>query len=146
MKKIFETKSSFSDDVIISFLVNLILTVFTIWICFIGLPFYLAIPVGIWFFHTFIITFFKYRFHRYIYKIEFDDEKEEIIFYYRLWGLFKTDKYILPYSALKIIYSNDISKSVFIKDMRKGRRGVFVGALAKYYIIGKKTLVQRTMG
>ncbi len=137
-KQKFETRSSYDLYFIIDFILTIIATLTTIMAIFVGLPFYIALPIAAWFFYTLLIKYFIYGFHRYIYKIEFDDEKEEIIFYYRLWGLFKTDKYILPNSALKIIYSDDISKSVFIKDMRKGRRGVFVGALAKYYIIGKK--------
>ncbi len=138
VKTVFETKKTYCFLMIINFFLTILIAYFGIIAAFVGLPFYLAIPFSIWFSYTAITSVFKYKFHWNIFKVEFDDEKEEVIFYYRMWGLFGVKKYMLPYSALKLIFRQDLRKAVFIKDMRKGRRGIFIGSIPRYNFFGRK--------
>ncbi len=135
---IFKTMSSFDPDIISSwimrFFIMLIVIVYGIEVG----PWYFGIPYIFIAFYLIFIKFILYRGNRFIYRIEFDDDNQNIKFYYRA-NIFGKGKHSLPYSGLKLILRKTIiSKSVYIKDIRKGKKGIFVGALNKKYIFGKK--------
>ncbi len=135
---VFKTASSLYPNIIYSWLIRTIV-MFTIFLYSIfELPLYLGVPYILIAFYLIFVKFFQYKLYRFIYEIEFDDDNQIITFYYRA-NIFGKGKYSLPYSGLKLIFRKTIiSKSVFIKDMRKGKKGVFVGVVNNEYYFGGK--------
>jgi len=136
---IFKTMSSFYPNIIISLWMfhPIIMVIIIVYGIEVG-PWYFGVPYIFIGFYLIFIKPIQYRFYRFIYRIEFDDDNQNIKFYYRA-NIFGKGKYSLPYSGLKLIFRKTIiSKSVFIKDMRKGKKGIFIGVLNKEYYFGKR--------
>jgi len=99
---------------------------------------YFGIPFTILAFYLIFVKFFQYKLYRFFNKIEFDDDKQIIMFCYRD-NLFKKGKYVLPYSEILLWNRKTIfSTSTFIKDKRKKKPFNYIGVITREYIFGKK--------
>ena len=134
---ILETHTSFYPKIITFWIMNIIVMIVIFFYSIFVLPLYFGIPFIIIAFYLIFVRFFQYKLYRFFHKIEFDDNKQIITFYYRD-NLFKKGKYVLPYSEILLWNRKTIfSTSTFIKDKRKEKPFNYVGVITREYIFGK---------
>ena len=135
---VFKTVSSLYPNIIYSWLIRTIVMVTIFLYSIFELPLYLGIPYIFIAFYLIFVKFFQYKLYRFFYRIEFNDDKQVITFYYRD-NMIKKGKYVLPYSELDIWKRKTIlSTSIFIKDKRKEKFFRYIGVISKEYFFGNK--------
>ena len=137
-KVVYETDSPFYPNIIFTWLIRIIIMVVIIYYSIFEIPLYFGITYIVIAFYLIFVKYFQFKLYRFFNKIEFDDIRQMITFYYRDY-LFKKGKYLLPYSKVYLWKRKTIiSTSTFIKDKRKKRPFNFVGAITKENVFGKK--------